>query len=150
MNLEYTGIAYRNFRTRSHIAGEAVRLRKATENAFGRRLVPTSLFSCGIEYRQRFGITRQQFAAQRQRVLFGGVREFVDKAFQINRVLVQIHATPETRRHMRIAHRMVDQKIRERVHQRVFGTGRIQALKNHRVFTVAQILRTQAGKNRLA
>ena len=39
--------------------------------------------------------------------------KMVNVAFQIDGVLVDVDAAPEARRHMRIAHGMIDQQIRD-------------------------------------
>ena len=61
------------------------------------------------------GVFGHQFAAQCERVLLGRVGNFVDKALKVNRVLIQIHATPEARWHVRIAHRVIHQQRGEGV-----------------------------------
>ena len=91
-----------------------------------------------------------QLAPEGQRILPGRVRELVDEALEVDRVLVQVHAAPEARRHVRVAHRMVDQQRRKRVADRRFRSRRIQALEHHRILAVLDVLRQQAGQDRLA
>jgi len=41
------------------------------------------------------------------------VRQLVDEGFEIERVVVDVHAAPIARRHRRIAHGVLDQQIRK-------------------------------------
>jgi DNA-binding FrmR family transcriptional regulator len=61
------------------------------------------------------GVALHQLAPQHQGVLAGGVRDLVDEARDVDRVLVQIHAEPEARRRVRVAHRVVDEQVRDAV-----------------------------------
>jgi hypothetical protein len=40
-------------------------------------------------------VVRHELAAELERVLPGRVREFVHEAFEVDRVLVEVHASPE-------------------------------------------------------
>ena len=91
-----------------------------------------------------------QLAPQRQRVLAGRVRDLVDEALEVDGVLVQVDAAPEAGRHRRVAHRVVDQQRRERVADRRFRPRRIEALERRRVLAVLDVLRRDAGQDRLA
>ena len=70
-----------------------------------------------------------QLAAQRERILPGRVRDLVDEALEVDRVVVEVHAAPEAGRHVRVAHRVVDQQVRDRVAERAFGAAGVEALE---------------------
>ncbi len=91
-----------------------------------------------------------ELAPQGQRVLPGGVRDLVDEAFEVDRVLVQVHAAPEAGRHMRVAHGVVDQQVGEAVADRSLGPGRAEALVNQHVLAVLHGLRRDRGQDGLA
>ena len=92
---------------------------------------------------------RHQLATQSQRILLRRMGNFVDKSFEINRVLVQVHAAPETRWHMRIAHRVIHQQRRERITNRRLWARWIEALKHYGVFAVANVLWRNESQDRL-
>ena len=78
------------------------------------------------------------------------MRKLVHEAFQVNRILIVIHSAPEMRRDVRVAHRVVDEQVRNRIAERALRTARIKALEHNWVFAVLQVLRSHIGKNRLA
>ena len=96
-------------------------------------------------------MTAQQLAAEFQLVLPGRLRQLIHEAFHEDAVLVDVHATPEARRDVRIAHRMVDQQVRDRVAERVLARLE-QALERERVAALVLLdhLRPHAREDRLA
>ena len=77
----------------------------------GAGLVPTDLLGHGVEHCEVLGMLRHQLAPELERILAGGVRQFVHEALEIDGVLVVVHAAPEPRRNVRIAHGVIDQQI---------------------------------------
>ena len=55
-----------------------------------------------------------QLAAELERILVGRMRQLVHEAFEVDRVVVDVHAAPEAREDVRVAHRVVDQQVRDR------------------------------------
>jgi hypothetical protein len=68
-----------------------------------------------------------------------GMRELVDEAFEEDRVLVDVHTAPESRWHVRVAHRMVDEQVRYGVFERVLAR-RPVALEGERVLALVRLL----------
>ena len=85
----------------------------------GRFLAPAARFGNGIEQRERFRMIHHQLASKFESVLPSCVRELVDKAFEEDGIVVDGHTTPETRRHVGVAHRMIDGQVRDAVLERV-------------------------------
>ena len=92
----------------------------------------------------------QQLAAELQRVLAGGMGQFVHEAFEVDGVLVVVDAAPEPGRYGRVAHGVVDQQVRDGVAEHAFGPGRVEALEGRRVLAVLKPLRVDVGQDRLA
>jgi hypothetical protein len=88
-------------------------LREAAEDALRRRLAPADLLGDRVEHGEVLRMLRHQLAAEFERILAGRMRQLVHEAFEIDRVLVDVHAAPEARRDVRIAHRVVDQQVRD-------------------------------------
>src|ERR1041384_5513234 len=101
-------------------AVEAVQVRKAAIDAAGRGFAPADPLRDGIQHAEVPRVLRHELAPEFERVLARGFRELVHKALNENGVLVDVHSAPETGRHVRIAHRVVDQQIRHRVAEGVF------------------------------
>ena len=76
-----------------------------------------------------------QLAPELERILAGRMGELVHEAFQVDGVLVDVHAAPEARRDMRVAHGMVDQEVRDGVADRRFAGWR-EALERGRILPV--------------
>ena len=91
---------------------------------------------------------RHQPAAELERVDRGRLGELVDEAFEEDRVLVDVHAAPEPGRNVRIAHRVADQQVRNRVFQRMFAR-RPETLECRRVLAVFECLGAGRRKDRL-
>ena len=111
---------------------------------------PACALGDGFEHRQVFRAACQQLPAQCQRVLLGRVGDLVDEALEVDRVVVEVDAAPETGPYRRIAHRVVDQQVGDRVAQRAFSPGQVQALEDDRILAVLHVLRKQASQDRLA
>ena len=56
---------------------------------------------------------RHQLAAEGEGILASRMCKLIHKAFEIDRVVIDVHAAPEARNNVRIAHRMLDQDIRD-------------------------------------
>ena len=80
----------------------------------------------------------------------GRLRQLVHEAFHEDAVLVDVHAAPEARRDVRIAHRMVDQQVRDGVAERMLA-GLEQALERKRIASLVLLhdLRAHARQDRL-
>ena len=90
----------------------------------------------------------EKLFAAASRILPGGVRELVHEAFEKDRVLVDVHAAPEPRRDVRVAHGVVDEEIGHGVADREVA-GLVQALEGQGVHAVLEILREHARQDRL-
>ena len=110
---------------------------------------PSRPFCHRIQNREVLRMLAHHLAAERERVLPGGMREFVDEAFEIDRVLVVVHAAPEPRRDMRIAHRIVDQHVRDIIAELAFRAAGVQTLEGDRVRSALHRLRTRISQDRL-
>ena len=154
MDFQFARIAHRDLGAGRHIAAKAVRHAKPAMHrlaANGRgRAAPAHLGRHRIEHRPVLRVIRHQRPAILQRVFPGGMRQLIHEAFQIEGVLVEVHTAPETRRHMRVAHGMVDQQIREAIADIGLAPGIVQPLEDHRVTPVTDILREEAGQDGLA
>ena len=133
------------------MAAEAVIRGQATAFAFGQRLAPAALIGSGFQHRPAFRVFRHQLLPQGQRILPARLRHFVDEALHVDRVLVGVDAAPKTRRHMGVAHRMVDGEVVKRIADRVIGEAvmpdRQQTLKGRQISAVDQQIGREAGQN---
>ena len=92
----------------------------------------------------------EQLAAELELVLAGRLRQLVHEAFHEDAVLVDVHAAPESRRDMRIAHRVIDQQVRDGVAERMLAPEGSEALEAERVACLsAAALRDARRKDRL-
>ena len=79
VNLQGAFFADRHLCTSGHVAAKAMGLRQATEHTLLGRFVPSHMFGNCIQNREMFGMVGHQLAAQGQRVLPGGMGDFVDE-----------------------------------------------------------------------
>ena len=56
-----------------------------------------------------------QLAPEFELVIADRLGELVDEAFEVDGVVIDVHATPEAGLNMRVAHRMIDEDVRNRV-----------------------------------
>ena len=96
------------------------------------------------------GRIAEQLAPELQRILAGGMRHLVHEAFEIDGVLIVVHAAPESRRQRWIAHRVVDHEIRNRIAEPPLGATRIEALEGDRIAAVLQAVGIHRRQDRLA
>ena len=115
MNLQIALGTDGDFGCGSDVAAVAHVLRDAAEDAARRGLAPADLLGDGVEHAEVLGMVRHQLAAELERILAGRQREFIHETFKIDGVLVVVHATPEAGRDVRVAHRVIDQQVRDRV-----------------------------------
>ena len=74
------------------------------------------------------------------------MRHLVDEALHVDGVLVGVDAAPEAHRHMRVAHRVVDQQVGDRgVAELLLGP----ALERRAIDAVLHALRREVGQDRL-
>src|SRR3954447_16378032 len=136
MDLQSPFAADRDFGAGGDITAETHLLRKTAINAARRRLAPANVLGNGIEDSKVLGMIRHELATKLERVLAGRVRKLIHEAFQINRILIVVHSAPEVRWDMRVAHRVVDKQVRNRIAERTFRTARIKTLEHSRVLAV--------------
>ena len=116
-----------------------------------RWLPPAGLFRHRVQHREMLRRLLQQGLAHRQRIAPGRCRNLIDKAFKVEAVLIDVHTAPEPRRHMRIAHGVVDQQVGYIIPDRgLIAAHRHHALEDARVHAVLQGLRRHTGNDRLA
>ena len=115
-------------------------MRESAEHALGRRLSPAGAFSRCVEYRKVFRIFGHQLATEFERVLTGGLREFVDKALHVNGVLVDVYAAPEARWYVGVAHGVINQQVGNGVVAKFKFPRRVHALKDGWIHAIDQRL----------
>src|SRR5215467_9458907 len=130
--------ADRHLCTCCHIAAVSHVLRKPTEHALRRWLAPARPLRDGVEDREMFRVVRHQLAPELQRILAGRMGKLVHKAFEIESVLIVVHAAPEVGRDVRIAHGVVNKQVWNRVTESTFRAARVEALKHEGILTVLQ------------
>jgi hypothetical protein len=81
-----------------------------------------------------------QLAPELERVLADRMGKLVHEAFEIDGVVVDVHAAPEARRDVWVAHGVVDQKVRDGVAQRRLAPW-IEARERGRVLSVLEASR---------
>ena len=74
-----------------------------------------------------------QLAPEFELVVADRLGELVDEAFEVNGVVIDVHATPEAGLNMGVAHRMIDEDVGNRVADGRFRAARIQACERRRV-----------------
>ena len=84
-----------------------------------------------------------------ERILTRRLGQLVHEAFHVDGVLVGVHAAPEAWRHVRVAHRVIDQEVRHVVAVGRLGAARREALELHGIHAVLQVLRQQRRQDRL-
>ena len=149
MHLDLVAVGDRDFGRPCDITGIAHMLRDAAKHALRRRLVPADLLGDGIEHGQMLRMLGHQLAPERDRILAHRMRQFVHETFEIDRVVIDIDAAPESRRDVGIAHRMLDQQIRYRISDRMLAA-RIETLECGLIHAVHQCLGAQAEQDRLS
>ena len=105
-------------RARRDVAVERHHLRQAAIDALRRRLAPARALGHRVQHGEVLRVLGHQLAPELERVLAGGLRQLVHEALDEDRVLVDVHAAPEARRDVRVAHRVVDQQVRDGVAER--------------------------------
>ena len=83
----------------------------------GAGLPQSRLVGDRVENGKVLGMVRHQLAPELERVLPGRVRKLVHEALEIDGVLVDVHASPESWRDVRVAHGMVNQQVRDGIPQ---------------------------------
>ena len=116
--------ADRDLGARGDVAAVAHDLGEAAIHAGGAGLPQPARSATALSTAEMLRAVRHQLAPERQRVLAGGMRELVDEALDVDRVVVDVHAAPEARRHVRVAHRVIDQQVRNRVAEMAFRAAR--------------------------
>jgi hypothetical protein len=84
-------------------------LREPTIDALRCRLAPADALGHSVEHGEIPWVLDHELAAEFERVLVDRLGELVHEAFQEDAVLVAVHAAPESRRHVRVPHGVVDQ-----------------------------------------
>ena len=96
------------------------------------------------------GMLRHQLAPELERIDAGFLCKLVHEAFEIDGVVVDVHTPPETRIDVRVAHRMIDENVGDRVADRRFRSAGIEPREGCGIATLLQRRRSHLGKNRLA
>ena len=117
---------------------------------FGSGLPYSARLGGGVEHGEVLGMLLHHLAAEFERVLPGRMRHLVDEAFEIDGVLVVVHATPEARREVRVAHGVIDQDVRDVVADLAFGAAGVEPLEGRGIASVHEPIRRDAGEDRLA
>ena len=89
-------------------------------------------------------------AAEFQRVLADRLGDLIHEAFDEHGVLVVVDAAPEARRHVRVAHGVLDQQVGNGVAELAFRAAGIEALEGDRVHAaLGRALWRREGQDRL-
>ena len=91
-----------------------------------------------------------QLAPELELVLADRLRQLVHEALDEDGVLVDVHAAPEARRDVRVAHGVVDQQVRDGVAERVLAVAGQRPWKVSGSLPVVEVLREHVGQDRLA
>src|SRR6267143_2179731 len=151
VHLDLVAVLDRDLAGRSDEAVEAMQVRKAAIDAAGRGLAPADLLSDRVQHAEVPRVLRHQLAPEFERVLARGFRQLVHKALDEQRVLVDVDAAPEAGRHVGVAHRVVDQEVRDGIAERAFA--RLEhTLETERVAPFLRLddFRTNGSEDRLA
>ena len=143
--------SHRDLGSRRDVAVERLHLRQPAKSALRRRLAPADPLGHGVQHAEVPRVARHELAPELERILAGRLGELVHEALDEDGVLVDVDAAPESRRHMRVAHRMVDQQVRDGVAERVLA-GFEHALEGERVAPLVFFhdRRAHGGEDRLA
>ena len=79
------------------------------------------------------GMFPHQLAPELERILADRMGELVYETLKIDGVVVDVHAAPEARRHVRVAHGMINQQVRNGVTDRRFRSARVETLESDRI-----------------
>src|SRR5262245_20356575 len=140
VDFDGTIAADRNLSACRHVAAVTHMLSQPTEDALWRRLAPPRRFGDGIEDGEMLGMICHQLAPELERVLADRMGKLVHEAFEIDGVVVDVHAAPEARRDVWVAHGVVNQKVRDGVAQRCLAPW-IEAREGGRVLSVLEASR---------
>ena len=100
----------------------------------GRRLAVIAAFGDRVEHGKQFRL--QHPAAEGEGILARGMRQLVDERFEIDRIVIGVHAAPKAGEQMRVAHRVIDQNVRHIVAEGALRTIRRETLEDERVEAV--------------
>src|SRR5262249_25327960 len=115
VDFDLVAARHRDFGRGGDVAAVAHLLGEAAIDALRRRLVPADFLRHCVEHGEMLGMLAHQLAPELERILPGCVRQLIHEAFEIDGVLVVVHATPEVRRDVRVAYGVVNQQVRDRV-----------------------------------
>src|SRR5262249_1380922 len=125
----------RDFGAGSHITAERHGLGEAAVDALRCWRAPARLRRYGIEHGEVLWMLRHQLAPEFERVDARFLCKLVHEAFEVNGVVVDVHASPEAWIDVRVAHRMIDQDVGDRVADRRFRSARIEARERRWIAT---------------
>src|SRR5690606_10205094 len=113
---------------------------------------PSSLLGGSVQNGEMLRMIGHQLATELERIFARGMRELVHEALEIDRVLIVVHAAPETRRHVRVPHRVIDEQIGDGIAELAERTIRIgvEPLEMERVHAVLHATRSHRCQDRLA
>ena len=99
--------------------------------------MPQPTFSAtALSTRKVLRMFRHQLAPELERILPGRNGQLIHEAFEIDGVLIDVHAAPEPRRNVRVAHRVVDQQVRDRVANRALPPAGVETLERRGIHAV--------------
>src|SRR5712692_1673085 len=151
VHLHLVAVSDRDLAGRGDEAVEGLHLRQPAVDAARRGLRPADALGHGVQHGQVPRVVRHQLASEFDGILAGRLRQLVHEAFHEDRVLVDVDAAPEAGRHVRVAHRVVDQQVRHGVAERVLA-GLGYPLERERVAPLLRLhdLGANRGEDRLA
>src|SRR5262249_58171874 len=94
-----------------HVAAVIIYLREPAVDSLWRRRPPAPLGGRRIEHGKVLGMLCHQLATEFELVVADRLGELVDEAFEVDGVVIDVHATPEAGLNMRVAHRMIDEDV---------------------------------------
>ena len=126
-------------------------MRDTAEYAFCSRLGPANTVRNCVQHGQVTGELSHVLAAELHGIYTSGFSHLIHEALDKDCVLINVHTTPETWRHVRITHRMIHQLVRELIAEAMFPTIK-HTLEHDRItaFLLCNDCWTHSSQNRLS
>src|SRR5262249_39566653 len=150
VDLHLVAILHRDLAGRRDEAVEAMQVREPAMDAARSGLAPADALGYRVQHPEVPRVLRHQLPPELEGILAGRFRQLVHEALDEEGVLVDVDAAPEPRWHVRVAHRVVDQQVRNGVAERVLA--RLEyPLEAERVAPLLRLpdLGPDRGENRL-
>src|ERR1700730_1268677 len=118
-------------------------------NAGRQRLTPPGFLRRRVEDAEMLGMLTHERTAKLEWILAGRARHFIHEAFHIDGVLICIDAAPRSDRHMRVAHGVFDEQVRNGVAELRISGRLVISLQLTQVLVADNASRVQGCVDRL-